>query len=253
MAEDERKRVVDIIYGNDIEGMGQYLQEGGDVDFIIIGQTPLCITKTAEMANFLLNNGADIRFRGAAGVTPLIAQASPGNPEVVELMLRRYPPNPTNPEDNITRDVNRYGNTALHICVFHGYEVSLQCAEILVAADPGLVNVRNNEGKTPLHFAYENKNVATKRIIELLRKTAAGLKVAPFVTKHVIRKAEKLRTLEEAWRGPNGNGNLGGNAYQALASKYPSGLKSRKSGKSKNGRSRKSKSRKSRKSKTRRS
>jgi len=195
--------------------------------------TPLCLAKSAEMADFLLEHGADIHYRGYKNITPLLAQANTGNPEVVELLLRTDP--------SIIHDVDRAGENALHNCVRHAYETSLQCAEILVVADPTLVTVKNNKGQTPLHIARQNHNVATKRIIELLRKTAAGLKVASFVNKQVNKK----RTLHEAWRPPNGNGNLGGNAYQALASKYANGLKSRK-----NGRSRKSKSRKS---KTRRS
>lgn len=251
--EEKKRGILNILYGNKIEEMREYLKAGGDVDFSINGEeTPLCLAKSAEMAELLLDNGADIRFRGAVGVTPLLAQARPGNPEVVELMLRRYPPNPTNPEDKpITRDVNRYGNTALHLCVIHGYETSLQCAEILVAADPGLVNVRNNEGKTPLHFAYENKNVATKRIIELLRKTAAGLKVAKFVNNH----AGVVRNM--MWKSPNNKYSFGGPAYERLKTKYrpnstpappstPTGERKRKS--RKNGRSRRN-----RKSKTRRS
>ena len=256
MAEaDERKRIIKIIYTNDIEAMRQYLKEGGDVDFSINGEeTPLCVAKTAEMAELLLDNGADIRFRGAVGVTPLIAQATSGNPEVVELMLRRYPPDPTNPEDKpIIRDVDFYGENALHLCVLRGYESSLQCAEILVAADPTLVTVKNNKGQTPLHIARQHHNVATKRIIELLRKTAAGLKVAKFVNNH----AGVVRNM--MWKPPNNKYSFGGPAYERLKTKYrpnstpappstPTG--ERKSRKSKNGRSRKSKSRKS---KTRRS
>jgi len=38
MAEaDETKRIINIIYTNDIEAMRQYLKEGGDVDFSING------------------------------------------------------------------------------------------------------------------------------------------------------------------------------------------------------------------------
>lgn len=117
----ERSRVLDIIFNNNIEEMRQYLKEGGNVDFVINEEmTPLAMAKSAEMAELLLDNGADIHFHGIGNLTPLLAQASPGNPQVVDLMLRRYPPDPTKPESKpITRDVNKYGNTPLHVCVIH--------------------------------------------------------------------------------------------------------------------------------------
>jgi hypothetical protein len=223
----DKRRMLDILYGNRIDEMREYLEAGGNVDFSINGEmTPLCIARTVEMAELLLEKGADIHYRGYKNRTPLIWQANPGNPPVVELLLRTDP--------SIIRDVDDYGNTALHLCVHHAYEQSLQCAEILVAADPTLVTVRDRQGQTPLDVARQSSNVATKRIIDLLRKTAAGLKVEPFVTKHVIRKANKLRTLQEAWRAPENRlsqdeqgynllsrFNNGGNAYQALTSRYP--------------------------------
>jgi len=228
-AMNEKSRVLDIIYNNNIEEMRKYLKEGGNVDFVINGEkTPLCMTRTVEMAELLLENGADIHYRGYKNITPLLAQANPGNPQIVELLLRTDP--------SIIHDVDRAGENALHNCVRHAYETSLQCAEILVAADPTLVTVKNNKGQTPLDIARQSNNVATQRIIDLLRRTAAGLKVASFVNKQVNKK----RTLHEAWRPPNGNGNLGGNAYQALASKYANRLKTRRS------KTRKSKTRKSR-------
>ena len=259
MAEaDERMRIINSIYTNDIEAMRQYLKEGGDVDFSINGEeTPLCLAQSAEMAELLLDNGADIHYLGFRDRTPLLSQALSGDtnsPQIIDFLLRRYPPDPTNPEDKpIIRDVDSNGENALHLCVLRGYESSLQCAEILVAADPTLVTVKNNKGQTPLHIARQNHNVATKRIIELLRKTAAGLKVAKFVNNH----AGVVRNM--MWKPPNNKYSFGGPAYERLKTKYrpnstpappstPTG--ERKSRKSKNGRSRKSKSRKS---KTRRS
>jgi len=223
----DKRRMSAILYENRIDEMREYLEAGGNVDFSFNGEvTPLCIARTVEMAELLLEKGADIHYRGYKNTTPLLWQARPGNPQVVELLLRRDP--------SIIRDVDDDGENALHICVRHGYEQSLQCAEILVAADPTLVTMKNKRGRTPLDIARENDNVATERIIDLLRKTEAGLKVEPFVTKHVIRKANKLRTLQEAWRAPENRlsqdeqgynllsrFNNGGNAYQALTSRYP--------------------------------
>lgn len=253
----EKKRgILNILYGNKIEEMRKYLKAGGDVDFSINGEeTPLCLAKSAEMAELLLDNGADIHYLGFRDRTPLLSQALSGHtnsPQIIDFLLRRYPPNPTNSEDKpIIRDVDSNGENALHLCVLRGYESSLQCAEILVAADPTLVNVRNNQGQTPLDVARRSNNVATKRIIELLRKTAAGLKVAKFVNNH----AGVVRNM--MWRPPKNNYSFGGPAYERLKTKYllnstpappstPTGERKRKSRKNgRSGRNRKSKTRRS--------
>lgn len=240
----EKKRgILNILYGNKIEEMREYLKAGGDVDFSINGEaTPLCLAKSAEMAELLLDNGADIHYLGYRDRTPLLCQANPGNPQVVEFLLRRDP--------SIIRHVDFYGENALHLCVRHAYETSLQCAEILVAADPTLVNVRNNEGQTPLDVARRSNNVATKRIIDLLRKAVPSRKIAKFVNE---------RGGNMLWKPPNNKYSFGGPAYERLKTKYlpnstpappstPTGERKRKSRKSKNGRSRRN-----RKSKTRRS
>lgn len=251
----EKKRgIINILHGNKIEEMREYLNAGGDVDFSINGEeTPLCIAKTAEMAELLLDNGADIHYRGYMNRTPLLSQALSGDtnsPQIIDFLLRRYPPDPTNPEDKpIIRDVDSNGENALHKCVRYGYETSLQCAEILVAADPTLVNVRNNKGQTPLDVARRSKNVATQRIIDLLRKAIPSRTIAKFVNE---------RGGNMLWKPPNNKYSFGGPAYERLKTKYrpnstpappstPTGeRKSRK-------RTRKSKNGKSRKSKTRRS
>jgi len=242
----DKMRMLDILRENRIDEMRQYLEAGGNVEFSINGEeTPLCLAKSAKMAELLLEKGADINYLGYKNKTPLLWQANPGNPPVVELLLRTDP--------SIIRDMDEYGNTALHLCVNHAYEQSLQCAEILVAADPTLVTVRDRHGQTPLDVARQSRNVATKRIIELLRKTEAGLKVAGFVNK----RADLIKNMLS--RPPNDKYSFGGPVFERLKTKYrpnstpappstPTG--ERKSRKSKN---RKSKNRKSRKSKTRRS
>ncbi len=244
--------MINILYGNKIEEMREYLNAGGDVDFSINGEeTPLCLARSAEMAELLLDNGADIHYLGYRDRTPLLWQALSGHdksPEILQFLLQR--------DGTIIHDVDFYGENALHLCVLRGYESSLQCAEILVAADPTLVNVRNNEGQTPLDVARRSKNVATKRIIELLRKTAAGLKVAKFVNNH----AGVVRNM--MWKPPNSEYSFGGPAYERLKTKYrpnstpappstPTG--ERKSRKSKSRKSKNGRSRRNRKSKTRRS
>jgi hypothetical protein len=244
--QEKKRRMINILYGNKIEEMREYLNAGGDVDFSINGEeTPLCMARSAEMAELLLDNGADIHYLGYRNRTPLICQATGANderPEILKLLLSK--------DLSIVRDVDFYGENALHKCARTAYETSLQCAEILVAADPTLVNVRNNEGQTPLDLARRSKNVATQRIIELLRKAVPSRTIAKFVNNH----AGVVRNM--MWKPPNNKYSFGGPAYERLKTKYrpnstpappstPTGERKRKSRKSKNGKSRKSKTRRS--------
>jgi ankyrin repeat protein len=199
--------MLDILYGNRIDEMRAYLEAGGNVDFSINGeQTPLSLAKTVKMAELLLEKGADIHHLGYKNRTPLLWQANRGNPPVVELLLRTDP--------SIIRDVDDYGNTALHLCVHYAYEQSLQCAEILVAADPTLVTVRDRQGQTPLDVARQSNNVATKRIIDLLRKAVPSRTIAKFVNE----RADVVRNM--MWRPPNNKYSFGGPAYEKLKTTY---------------------------------
>ena len=264
----------DIIYSNSLQDMSKYLDEGGNVDFLISGLTPLCMAKSVEMANFLVENGANIHFRDESrGRTPLLWQALSGyykSPEIIKFLLKKDP--------TIFYDVDKNGENALHLSILHGYESSLKCAKFLLAVDPTLVNVKNKDNETPLYIVRKIKNDYTDKIIELListkemlnknpalldrthekkvKNTEALLKIAAFTNKH----AETARSLP--WRPPNNKYSFGGVGYEKLKTKYllnstpappstPTGERKRKS--RKNGRSRKSKNGRNRKSKTRRS
>lgn len=275
--EEERKRVVELIYRDNVKDMENYLDEGGNVDFLISGLTPLCMARSVEMANFLVENGANIHFRDESrSRTPFLWQALSGHdksPEIIKFLLKKDP--------TIFYDVDKNGENALHLSILRGYESSLKCAKFLLAVDPTLVNVKNKDNETPLYIVRKIKNDYKDKIIELListkemlnknpalldrtqekkvKNTEALLKIAAFTNKH----AETARSLP--WRPPKNNYSFGGVGYKNLKTKYllnstpappstPTGeRKSRKSKsrKSKNGRSRRN--RKSRKSKTRRS
>ena len=212
----DKRKILDILYDNNLDEMRAYLDSGGNPDFLINGETPLCIAKTAEMAELLIEKGADIHFRGSKERTPLLKQSLSARPEIVGVLLRADP--------SIIHDVDANGENALHLCLKHAFESSLECAKILLEAEPPIdLNAKTNGGLTALDIALKSNNTA---IVDLLRRTAASKQIAAFVNNRV----NKARTLHNAWRAPNGNGNLGGNAYQALASKYKT--KSRKSRKS---------------------
>lgn len=229
----DRQTVIKNLYYNNIQEVRKYLDSGGDPNFFINeGLTPLGFVNSAEMAELLLERGANIRFRGLIGRTPLLWQAmsdSKRSPEVIQALLRANP--------NIIDDVDDNRYNALHLSVIqgkYGYIHSLASARVLLEAVPEIdINAKTKHGDTALELAVSNP-----AMIEVLRKTRAAKKIAGFLNKQV----NKARTLHEAWRAPNGNGDLGGNAYQALASKYSKKLKSRK--RSRKARSRKSRSRK---------
>jgi ankyrin repeat protein len=220
-------KILDILYGNNLEEMRTHLDSEGDPNFLINGKTPLCIAKSAEIAELLLERGADIHFRDSRGRTPLLHQVISARPEIVRVLLRADP--------SLIHDVDKNGENALHLCVNHTFQKSLECAEILLTADPPIdLNAKRNDGLTALDIAIKLNNTVFK---DFLRRAAASNTIARFVNNEV----NKARTLHEAWRAPNGNGNLGGNAYDALAAKYK--IKSRKSRKTRKSR----KSRKARK------
>jgi ankyrin repeat protein len=215
----DRRTVINNLYQNNIQEVRQYLDAGGDPNFRISeGLTALGFVNSAEMAELLLERGANIHFRGLIGRTPLLWQAmSPHrkSPEIIQALLRADP--------NIIDDVDDNNCNALHLSVMqrnHGYIHSLDSVRVLLDAIPEIdINAKTKDGLTALELAKSKPDM-----IEVLRKTRAAKKIAGFLNKQV----NKERTLHEAWRGPNGNGNLGGNAYQALASKYSNGLKTRK-------------------------
>ena len=224
----DKRKILDILYSNNLAEMRAYIDSGGDPDFLINNETPLCIAITAQMAELLIEKGADIHFRGSRQRTPLLKQSLSARPEIVGVLLRADP--------SVIHDVDANGENALHLCLKHAFESSLECAKILLEAEPPIdLNAKTNGGLTALDIALKSNNTA---IVDLLRRAAASKKIAAFVNNQV----NKVRTLHNAWRAPNGNGNLGGNAYQALASKYKT--KSRKTRKSRKSR----KSRKTRKS-----
>lgn len=112
--------------------------------------TPLHLAQNAEIAQLLLEHGADVKAKNKDGNTPLhLAQ----NPEIARLLLK----NGANPNEK-----NRFGGTPLH-CV-----KNQETAAVLLAAG-GKVNQIDDKGNTPLHC------VRTKKIAKLLVKYGADI------------------------------------------------------------------------------
>jgi ankyrin repeat protein len=159
--EAEKRKVLDILYEDNIGQMAKYLREGGNPNFSINGEeTPLCVAESVEMAKLLVDAGADIHYRGYRNMTPLLWQAGSSRPNMLAYLLSLDP--------NLIRDLESSGETALHRCVRHAYVESLECAKILLAANPPVnINAISN-GYTALDLAVESRNVATESIIKLL-------------------------------------------------------------------------------------
>lgn len=249
----EQKRVLRMIFDNKVDDMRKYLREGGNPNFSInYGEsTPICDAETVEMGKLLVEAGADIHTRGYRGMTPFLWQAGSSRPHMLSYLLSLDP--------NLIREVDATGETALHRCVRHAYAESLECAKILLAADPPVdINYIDNKGRTALDLAVESTNVATESIIKLLVDHGAvrgdtkpskynafikEYKAKKKIGKFMINVKSKRNTLESAWQP-------GGEAYEALKSKVTRNgnfANTRKSRKSKSRKSRKGKDRKSRK------
>jgi ankyrin repeat protein len=231
--EKEKEKVLDIIQNDNVDDMREYLDEGGNVDLIMNGVTPLCIAESKEMAELLLNRGANYRIISSRGYTPFIWQAAKLNDEVLQVLLDKDP--------KLIYDRKGFRDnreTALHTCLHNGYRSSLECVKVLLANEPKIdVNGVTDDGftddaYTPLDYAVDTDDVASEDIIKLLvdngayRRSDKPSKHDGFIKKYLASKKigkfmtnikSKRNTLHNSWRGPNGNN--GGNAYQALKSK----------------------------------
>jgi ankyrin repeat protein len=204
----EQKRVLRMIYDNKVDDMRKYLREGGNPNFSITysKSTPICDAESVEMAKLLVEAGADIHRRGTYGMTPLLWQANSFNFEVLLYLLSLDP--------QLIKDVDDSGETALHKCVTNGYANSLECAKVLLAADPPVdINYINNKGLAALDIAVRSRNVATESIIQLLLEHGAnpeldlgyerfpnGKNHAKFVKKFVSNRRNKTM-YAQAYRG----------------------------------------------------
>ncbi|XP_076254649.1 uncharacterized protein LOC143192825 isoform X1 [Rhynchophorus ferrugineus] len=131
-------------------------------------RTPLHIAAVhghTECAKLLLQSGAGAHVIDDEGRTPFIVAAQYGQSHVAELLL-------TFNIDLLACD--NFGNTALHwACLKKHYHTALLILEYCL--NPDMINIANNEKKTPLHLAATNGLVDVTR--ELLKKGANVLAV----------------------------------------------------------------------------
>uniref|UniRef100_A0A8W8HUJ0 Uncharacterized protein n=1 Tax=Magallana gigas TaxID=29159 RepID=A0A8W8HUJ0_MAGGI len=87
------------------------------------------------------------------GVTPVISACQSGNSQQLKELIDQGAPISTK-DDN--------GRTALHYCADN---LETQCAEMLLAKDPSLLEVKDSQGFTPLHMSVISGNVPLLKLL----------------------------------------------------------------------------------------
>ena len=144
----------------DIEAVKQHLDAGANVNAMRGGGTPLHLAASwghKEVAELLIDNGADVNAKDIDGWTPLRKAAWHGRKEIVELLI-------ANGADVNPQDVN--GWTPLHQAARNGHK---EIAELLIAKGAD-VTAKNEDGETPLDWANWRSHAETA---DLLRKHGA--------------------------------------------------------------------------------
>jgi cytohesin len=128
----------------DLAGVQAELDKGANVNAKMWRRTPLHSATAGghtEIAELLIDNGADVNANEDYGWTPLHNAASEGHMEVAELLIAKG------------ADVNaknNYGDNPLHGAAEQGHK---EIVELLIAEGAD-VNAKSEGGSTPLDLAY---------------------------------------------------------------------------------------------------
>ena len=198
------RELQDILDKNDIKGMRNYLETGGDPNVLIRPneETPLAMAQTAEMAELLLEYKADVRAKVYHDrTTALLWQAADSTSEakIVKVLLEADP--------SIINEKDWTGETALHHAARHSHKKSLEVVKILLAHRPKIdIDARSKMHSRPytaLDLAVHSTGSYAKDIVELLleagadttiHKNAEMLRNSGFIHRELV-KAKRNRTL----------------------------------------------------------
>jgi ankyrin repeat protein len=120
-----------------------------------------CIRAHWDVANCLIDRGAELNVQGGDGGTPLNWAVHHDNPDIVKRMLDR------GARLNVR---NRWGMTELHTAIWRGC-VNVVALLLDRGSDPA---IKTNEGWTAMHYAFRSGH---DNVIDLLKKRGVPLNV----------------------------------------------------------------------------
>lgn len=157
------------------------INKGADVNAVNIeGRTPLINAARSgvkEIVELLINNGADVNAVDIYGTTPLMEAARWANKEIAELLIKAG--------DNINA-VDTYGNTALILAAWNGKNI----AKLLIDAGAN-IDVIGHFGRTALMRAVERFN---KDLIDFLIDKGANTDFVDKGGETAMDKAKKNKS-----------------------------------------------------------
>lgn len=168
---------IDIIDKDNVSQMREYLNAGGSPNFKFTGSPLLSHARSVEMAQLLIDRGADLHFVGLFGFTPLLEQALHKNAAIMKLLLDTDPTliyDKTGPRDG--------EHNVLHVCISHffskrHYDEQLECVKVVLANEPKIdVNMRFPHSPPVLNKAVKLGHID---IIKLLLENGATPELDP--------------------------------------------------------------------------
>jgi len=181
----------DIVDNDRVSEMGKFIDAGGSPNFRFAGMPLLAHAKSVEMAQLLIDRGADIHRRGHQGMTPFLEHAMYKKIDIMKLLLDTDP--------TLIYDKSTYGSNALYLCISEyystdGYDKQLECVKFLLSRDPKIdVNM-----KYTVNYSWDDPTVLNKAvrvdhtdIIKLLLEHGAKPELAPGYEKYPGAKIVK--------------------------------------------------------------
>jgi len=181
-----------IVSNGDINSARVMIELGADAKIVYMDQTLLFVATSAEMAQLLIDNGADAKYKNSSDATALMNAFCRYNDDLLRTLIT---------VSDISA-VNLNGQTALHLAV--GYSASTVRVFLETEAGKALLNVKDGNGHTPLHTAsnsdivgalLESGDLTALSILNNEQRTPLLQALASWNTSAVIALLEKTTDL----------------------------------------------------------